>query len=63
MYKAATLAALGRSDQAMDAIEEGFQGGGAEKIWLKADPRYQPLHGAPRYERLVRLAGMTQCSA
>ncbi len=60
MYKAATLTALGRTDQAMDAIEEGFQGGGAEKIWLKADPRYQPLHGGPRYERLVRLAGMTQ---
>jgi TolB-like protein/Tfp pilus assembly protein PilF len=60
MYKAATLTALGRTDQALDSIEEGFQGGGAEKIWLKADPRYRPLHGAPRYERLVRLAGMTQ---
>jgi TolB-like protein/DNA-binding winged helix-turn-helix (wHTH) protein len=60
MYRAATLAALGRNDEAMDAAEEGFERGGAEKVWLKVDPRYEPLRSNPRYERLVHVAGLGQ---
>jgi TolB-like protein/DNA-binding winged helix-turn-helix (wHTH) protein/Tfp pilus assembly protein PilF len=53
--QAATLLALGEKGLAMDAMEEGYAKSTAETIWLKVDPRYESLHGDPRYQRLLRL--------
>jgi TolB-like protein/DNA-binding winged helix-turn-helix (wHTH) protein/Tfp pilus assembly protein PilF len=61
VYRAATLAALGRKDQAIDAIEEGFAlGGSAEMEWLNVDPRYESLRPDPRFQRLLRVEGFIQ---
>jgi TolB-like protein/DNA-binding winged helix-turn-helix (wHTH) protein/Flp pilus assembly protein TadD len=58
VYRAATLAALGRENEAMGAIEEGFANGdGGEMIWLNVDPRYEPLRSDPQFQRLLRVAG------
>jgi TolB-like protein/DNA-binding winged helix-turn-helix (wHTH) protein/Flp pilus assembly protein TadD len=61
VYRAATLAALGRKSEALDAIEEGFaRGGGGEMVWLNVDPRYDTLRSDPRFQRLLRVAGFVQ---
>jgi TolB-like protein/DNA-binding winged helix-turn-helix (wHTH) protein/Tfp pilus assembly protein PilF len=61
VYRAATLAALGRKDQAIGAIEEGSQpGNGGESEWLKVDPRYEALRSDPRFQRVLRLDGFIQ---
>ena len=57
IYRAATLLALGRKNQAMDAIEEGFTRGGGGLEWLYVDPRLEPLRSDPRFQRLLRVEG------
>lgn len=60
IYRAATLAALGEKDKALDAIEESATGGSDGMIWLKVDPRYETLYRDARYQRVLRLAGFNQ---
>jgi TolB-like protein/DNA-binding winged helix-turn-helix (wHTH) protein/Tfp pilus assembly protein PilF len=60
IYRAATLAALGEKDKALDAIEESATGGSDGMIWLKVDPRFETLYSDARYQRVLRLAGFSQ---
>ena len=58
VYRAATLVALGRKDQALDALEEGSApGAGGEPEWLNVDPRYDAIRPDPRFQRLLRMQG------
>jgi tetratricopeptide (TPR) repeat protein len=59
-FEAATLIALGQNDKALDALEEGCTHGDDDLIWLKVDPRYDPLRAKPRFQTLLHLAGFTQ---
>lgn len=56
-FLAATFAALGEKDKAMDALEEGLMHGDGELRWLKVDPRLDPLRGEPRFQKLMARAG------
>jgi len=50
--------ALGRKDQALDALEEGSApGAGGEPEWLNVDPRYDAIRPDPRFQRLLRMQG------
>ena len=61
VYRAATLVALGRKDQAIEAIEEGSEpGNGGESQWLKVDPRYEAVRSDPRFQRVLRVDGFIQ---
>ena len=58
VYRAATLVALGRKDEAMDALEEGSApGAGGEPEWLNVDPRFEALRSDPRFQALLRAQG------
>lgn len=52
-FRAPTLAALGRKSEAIDALEEGYVDGGGPLIWLKVDPRLDPLGADPRFKQLL----------
>ena len=58
VYRAATLVALGRKNEAMDALEEGSApGAGGEPEWLNVDPRFEALRSDPRFQALLRAQG------
>jgi TolB-like protein/Tfp pilus assembly protein PilF len=58
-YQAPTLIALGRNDEAMEILEEGFEERSDGLLWLKVDPRFDALRADSRFQYLLRRAGMT----
>src|SRR5262249_11985798 len=57
-HLAAALAALGRLDEAVDSLHLAR---GQNETWtpfIRTDARFDPLHGHPGYEELVRLMGL-----
>lgn len=57
-YQAPTLIALGKNDQALEVLEEGFEKRSDGLIWLKVDPRFDALRADSRFQYLLRRAGM-----
>ena len=50
--EAATLATLGRSDDALGALRRAADAGWADVIWLRHDPAFNTLRDAPDVLRL-----------
>ncbi|HWO35840.1 MAG TPA: winged helix-turn-helix domain-containing protein [Candidatus Acidoferrum sp.] len=58
-FQAATLLALGRKDQALTALQQGLADGeAAGLIWLRVDPRFDPLRADPRFTQLAAKVGV-----
>jgi serine/threonine protein kinase/Tfp pilus assembly protein PilF len=52
------LLPLGRSDDALGRLEEGYERRAAEMIWLAVRPTWSSLQGHPRYQALLRAVGL-----
>jgi tetratricopeptide (TPR) repeat protein len=50
---AGPLALLGDRDRAFARLEEGFASKDRAMVWLRVNPRFDPLRGDPRYASLV----------
>jgi tetratricopeptide (TPR) repeat protein len=55
---AAAYLALGEQDTALDWLERAFEERAQYLPHLPADPAFDPLHGNPRFERLVERLGL-----
>jgi len=49
---------LGERKQVMDALEKAFQERSTLLVYLKMDPRFDPLRSDPRFEDLLRRIGL-----
>jgi DNA-binding winged helix-turn-helix (wHTH) protein/TolB-like protein len=56
--QAAVYAALGRTDDAFAALEEGYQSGAEWMSYLKVDPQMDTLRRDPRYTTLLKRLGL-----
>lgn len=54
---AARLASIGENQRALDALEEAFAERESFMMFLKVDPRLDPLHDEPRFQDLLRRVG------
>ena len=50
--------ALGECDAAFESLHEACENREAWLVWLKVEPRYDPLHEDPRFGRLLRRIGL-----
>lgn len=53
----ATLIGLGEKEQALKAMDRGFAKGAEDMMWLKVDPRIDPLRDDPHFQSLLQRAG------
>jgi TolB-like protein/Flp pilus assembly protein TadD len=51
-----TLIGLGEKELALKAIDKGFAKGAEDMMWLKVDPRVDPLRDDPRFQSLLQRA-------
>jgi TolB-like protein/DNA-binding winged helix-turn-helix (wHTH) protein/Flp pilus assembly protein TadD len=61
-YRAATLVALGEKEQALKALEDGFEKGSYGFMWIKVDPRFDALRSDSRFQSLINRAGLIKVS-
>jgi TolB-like protein/DNA-binding winged helix-turn-helix (wHTH) protein len=57
---ATTNLALGARDEAFRWLEKGYEARSICMIWLRVDPRLDPLRSDPRFQDLVRRVGLPQ---
>jgi TolB-like protein/DNA-binding winged helix-turn-helix (wHTH) protein/Tfp pilus assembly protein PilF len=57
---ATTNLALGARDEAFRWLEEAYEARSICMIWLRVDPRLDPLRSDPRFQDLVRRVGLPQ---
>jgi eukaryotic-like serine/threonine-protein kinase len=53
-HQALVHCALGDQEQALDLLERAESTKDAKVLWLGVDPEFEPLHGHPRYNDLLR---------
>lgn len=56
---AVVYAGLTQSDQTLEWLERGYEEHSAWMVWLKVDPRFEPLRSDPRFQDLLRRMGLT----
>lgn len=52
-FRAPTLVALGRKEEALQALEKGFVKGEGVVTDMRVDPRFDPLRSDPRFQELA----------
>jgi len=57
-YLAEAFAALGNRDQAFEWLEKAYQEHTYWMVYLKVDPRLEPLRADPRFQQLVQRVGL-----
>jgi hypothetical protein len=45
---------IGDRDRAMSALERAHAERASTLIWLKLEPRYDPIRGEPRFQEILR---------
>jgi TolB-like protein/Tfp pilus assembly protein PilF/dienelactone hydrolase len=58
-HVAAVHLGLGHTDQALQSLEQAFEDRDVWLTELAVEPRWEPLHGDPRFEALVRRMGLS----
>jgi eukaryotic-like serine/threonine-protein kinase len=53
-HRALVHAALGHLEKALDLLERGYKIRDAKTLWVGVDPELAPLHGHPRYNKLLK---------
>jgi len=56
---ALVLVGLGETDQALEWLEKAYQERSDLLVYLRVDPRLDPLRGDPRFADLLRRVGLT----
>ena len=56
-YFALTYLQLGEKDRAFEWLEKSYQERGEVLLYLKVDPRFDPLRSDPRFADLLRRVG------
>jgi TolB-like protein/DNA-binding winged helix-turn-helix (wHTH) protein/Flp pilus assembly protein TadD len=51
-------AQLGRGEETLTLLEDGFQQRDPELLWIQNDPAYDFLHGDERYRSIIRRVGL-----
>ncbi|MCH9652105.1 MAG: protein kinase [Deltaproteobacteria bacterium] len=49
---------MGRTRQALEALDEGLAGRSTDLIWLAVKPAFDPLRSNPRFQRLLEAVGL-----
>jgi TolB-like protein/DNA-binding winged helix-turn-helix (wHTH) protein len=58
LQRAMYAAQLGRLEETLALLEEGFQQHDPELLWIQNDPAYDFLHGDERYRSLIKRIGL-----
>jgi hypothetical protein len=56
--RALTYSGMGRPDDAMRWLEQGFAAHSPQMIWLRSEPMFDGLRSDPRFASLVRRVGL-----
>jgi TolB-like protein len=56
-FSAAICTAMGENDKALQSLEKAYADREVEMYWLKVEPLFRSLHGAPRFENLLTKIG------
>jgi hypothetical protein len=51
---------LGENDRAIELLEKSFEERTERLVWLRADPRFDPLRLDPRFNDLLRQIGLAR---
>ena len=58
LQRAMYNAQLGRREETLALLEEGYQQHDPELLWIENDPAYDFLHGDERYRSIIRRIGL-----